>query len=968
MTRKHKTHPIGMLLAAMVIALPFHAQALINPEYVIHEATEGAFPLVSDGTAATVQVSPEDQPGVMRVVQDFCQDIDRVTGITPLLHPSNDPIAADALVIVGTLGNNPLIDRMINDGTLNVDSIRGKWEAFLHQVVDDPVPGIKRALVIVGSDRRGTMYGLYTLSEEMGVSPWYWWADVPVKHQDEVYVLPTRRVDEPTVQYRGIFLNDEAPALTGWVHEKFGNYNHEFYKHVFELILRLRGNFLWPAMWSNAFWDDDPLNGPTASEYGIVMSTSHHEPMNRAHQEWYRYGKGGEWDYSKNPEGLQDFWREGIRKTKDWETITTLAMRGDGDRAMSEDTNVALLEKIVADQRAIISEEMKRPIEEVPQVWALYKEVQSYYEHGMRVPDDVILLWCDDNWGNIRRLPTEEERKRPGGAGVYYHFDYVGGPRSYKWINTVPLPKIWEQMHLAWQYDANRLWVVNVGDLKPMEFPIDFFLTYAWNPERWPHDKLAEYQTQWASRTFPEIHAEEIADLIAGYTRLNGRRKPEQIDPGVFSILNYREDESVLAEWDNLSQRAQELYDSIGPEYQDAFFQLVLYPVCASAVITELSITAARNNLYAVQGRASTNTLFDRAVELFEADREWARRYNEDLAGGKWSHMMDQANLGYTYWQQPQREFMPAVTRVHTPQAAEMAIAIEGDPWSWPTHNINYGKPRIPGLDVYAQGSRWVDVFNRGADPFTFKAETSAPWLNVSPSEGEVTEDTRIEVSVDWSKAPLGASDQFITLAGSDGTKVQVIVPVSNPESPRPESLSGYIESNGTIAIEAARFQRSFVTSDLSWQTIDGLGRTLSGITPFPVTAPAQVPSVDSTRLEYDFHVFKAGKIKIEMHFSPTLDFQPGDGRRYAIAINDELPQIMPLQTMETMQNWEKAVSEGVRKVTTTHEVTQAGPQTLRYWMVDPGVVLQRIVIDTGGLKPSYLGPQASPLFQAKAE
>src|SRR5690606_11291389 len=318
---------------------------------------------------------------------------------------------------IGTVGHSALLDQLVKAGRIDVSEIEGKWEAHLNQVVDNPWPGIERALVIAGSDKRGTIYGIYELSEQIGVSPWYFWADVPVEQRDALYVQAGRRVQgEPAVKYRGIFINDEAPALTGWVYEKFGAFDHTFYTHVFELILRLRGNYLWPAMWQpRAFNDDDPLNPKLADEYGIVMGTSHHEPLMRAHAEWNRYGEGP-WDYSRNDEVLREFWRGGVERVKNYESIISLGMRGDGDEPMSEEANVALLERIVRDQREILQDVYDRPLERVPQLWALYKEVQGYYERGMRVPDDVILLWCDDNWGNIRRLPTPEEQKRPGGA------------------------------------------------------------------------------------------------------------------------------------------------------------------------------------------------------------------------------------------------------------------------------------------------------------------------------------------------------------------------------------------------------------------------------------------------------------------------------------------------------------------------------------------------------------------------
>ncbi len=364
----------------------------------------------------------------------------------------------------------------------------------------------------------------------------------------------------------------------------------------------------------------------------------------------------------------------------------------------------------------------------MPQVWALYKEVQEYYEKGMRVPDDVTLLWCDDNWGNIRRLPTAEERGRRGGAGVYYHFDYVGGPRSYKWLNTVPIPKVWEQMHLAYRYGATRLWIVNVGDLKPMEVPIQFFLDYAWDPGRWPAESLPDYLRTWAEREFGPAHAAEIAEIVARYTRYNGRRKPEMLEPGTYSLVNYREAERVAADYGNLAREAEALSEKLPAEARDAFFELVLYPVKACAVLNDLYLTAGHNRLYAVQGRTSTNDLAARARELFQEDAGLTREYNQTLAGGKWNHMMDQTHIGYTYWNQPVRNAMPAVQEVQAPEPGEMGVAVEGSEAAWPG---GPGQPILPPLSVYLRQPRYLELFNRGRQPFEFSIETSDPWLRV---------------------------------------------------------------------------------------------------------------------------------------------------------------------------------------------------------------------------------------------
>jgi hypothetical protein len=546
------------------------------------------------GVASSIYVDSSDHAGVIRAAKALQGDITLVTGSTPTMAHSKAILGARA-IIIGTVGKSPLIDRLIRNGKISVTSIAGKWESFLIQVVPKPFPGVASGLVIAGSDKRGTIYGIYDVSEQIGVSPWYWWADVPVQHREALFVKPGTYVQgPPAVKYRGIFLNDEAPSLTGWVNGKFGNYNHQFYEKVFELLLRLKANYLWPAMWNNAFNEDDPLNPKLADEYGIVMGTSHHEPMLRAQQEWKRHGKGP-WDYTRNSEVLQKFWDEGIERNKNYESIITLGMRGDGDMPMSESSNVALLERIVDDQRKIIASRINKDLSAVPQDWALYKEVQEYYEKGMRVPDDVTLLWCDDNWGNVRRLPTEEERKRRGGAGVYYHFDYVGDPRSYKWLNTIPITKVWEQMNLSYEYGADRIWIVNVGDLKPMEFPIEFFLTMARDPHRWPKERISEFTRRWAEREFGTEYAPAIAGVISKYTKLNGRRKPELLEPTTFSLVDYQEADRVLAEWQSITSEAERIYGSLPENMRDAFYELVLYPTKASALVTELYITAGKN-------------------------------------------------------------------------------------------------------------------------------------------------------------------------------------------------------------------------------------------------------------------------------------------------------------------------------------------------------------------------------------
>ena len=573
----------------MGLAMPLCAHGLGEPKYVSSTPVQGGFILEAGGRAAPLVVSESDWPGVVRAVGDLSADVQRVTGKTPPVLKKPGTATGD-IVLIGTIGRSPLIDALVKAKKLDVSGVAGKWESAVTTVIERPMPGVRRALVIAGADKRGTIYGIYDLSEQIGVSPWYWWADVRVPQRDALYVMPDRIVQPvPAVRYRGIFFNDEAPALSGWTTEKFGGMNHEFYTKVFELLLRLKANFLWPAMWNNAFATDDPENAKLADEYGIVMGTSHEEPMMRAEKEWTR-GNYGRWDYTTNEKEIDDFWRAGMQRDKNYEQVVTLGMRGEGDTPMSANANIELLQRIVANQRQILKETVNPDPTKIPQVWALYKEVQTYYEKGMRVPDEVTLLWSDDNWGDLRRLPTAEERKRSGGAGIYYHFDYVGGPRSYKWLNTNPIPKVQEQMNIALNYGADRLWVVNVGDGKPMEFPIEFFLSYARTPQRWNKDHLDEFTKLWATREFGIEHSDEIASAMEEYTRYNGRRKPELIDPETFSLTNYDEADRVVSEWRNLEERVDKLATELPENERASYFELIQYPVDACANLTEMYI------------------------------------------------------------------------------------------------------------------------------------------------------------------------------------------------------------------------------------------------------------------------------------------------------------------------------------------------------------------------------------------
>lgn len=956
------------------VACPASAQQRMTtdcaqPAAVCAQSTPGAAALIERGVAARVLADEGDFPGVLRAARGLAADLAAVSG------QSTGTVAAPpaAAIIIGTLGRSARVDRIVRNQQIDVTGVKGRWESYLLQVVDQPEPGIARALLIVGADKRGTVFGTYELSRRLGVSPWTWWADVPVAHRDSLFASAGRFVDAPAVRYRGIFLNDEDPALGGWMRATYGGPNHQFYERVFELILRLKGNTLWPAMWGRAFADDDPANPVLADEYGVVTGTSHHEPMMRAHVEWERHGKGA-WDYTRNADELRTFWKRGIERNAGHESLVTIGMRGDGDEPMSQDTAIDLLQRIVADQRTIISDLTGRRAAETPQVWALYKEVQDYFDAGMDVPDDVTLLFSDDNWGNLRRLPRPGDR-RGGGYGVYYHFDYVGGPRNYKWISTNQIERTWQQMQLAHAYGADRLWIVNVGDLKPMELPISFFLDQAWNPQAMSLQRLQRYPAVWAAEQFGEQHATDIGELLTRYTQYNARRKPELLSADTWSLQNFDEAGRVLADWEALAQRAVALGAALPARYRDAYYQLVEYPVVASANLNRLYVAVARNRLYAAQGRAGTNAQADEVRRLFARDAELARVYEQDIAGGKWVHMMSQPRIGYTSWQQPEHNVMPQLQTIVVPQKATLGVAVEGDSRAWPRAS---GAPVLRPLDPFNATSRQVTVFNRGRAPLRYTARASQPWLRLKPAAGDVGTERSLQVDVDWTAVPSGRHVGSITLEGSDGTRIRVDVPVDNPQWRA--DARGFVESDGYVAIEAQHHSRSVGDG---WRTVPDLGRTLSGVIslPLPATvaatsAPVAVAEAASgasrlkslplrERLEYDVYLAEAGEVDVRVVMSPGLDFQGRGGLRYAVSIGDEPAQIVTLRADPTPGHvdfpaWSRAVSDSVYVGRSRHRVALAGPQVVKLWRVDPGLVFQRLELVRGELPHSYLGPPES--------
>lgn len=953
------------------------------PQYIRSESNENSFRIVDNHKTASIYVDPNDWKGVIRAARDLGDDVCKVSGTASGVIEKTT-FEKEGVILIGTIGKSKIIDGLISQKKIDVSEINGKWESFLIQTVDGN-------LVIAGSDKRGTIYGIYDISEKIGVSPWYWWADVPVKKNKSIYVKAGRYIQEPPkVKYRGIFINDEEPSFGEWSREKFGGINSKMYSTIFELLLRLKANYLWPAMWGKSFNEDDPLNPVVADEYGIVMGTSHHEPMMRSHREYTdRKNEVGPWNYSINKENLDNFFYDGLKRNKAYDNLITIGMRGDGDVAMSEggdEENMLVLRKVIDGQREIISKVYDKDASEIPQTWAIFTEVQRYYDKGFTVPEDVLLMFCDNNWGYIRRIGPPHERTRKGGLGLYYHIDMNGGPWNDRWINTTTIPKLREQFNLAYQTGLDALWVVNVGDLKPKELPIDFILRYAWNPDAIPADKVWDYTVNWASNIFGNEHAEEIADIVSKYSKYNLWRKPEAQATSIFSIVNHNEADRVIKLWRDLTARAENLKDKIDPEAQDAYYQLVLYPTKASAGVAEIYLAAAKNNLYAKQGRVSANDYAKRTRELFETDKQLSDYYNNFLANGKWKNMMSDKHIGYVHWYMPKENELPELQEIIPLEKPAMGIAVEGSEQAWPGASEN---AELPIFDILNQQKYYIDVFNRGTASFSFETETDKPWIKLSLNKGVVSKESRISVSIDWDKAPVGKSNGIVSIKYAD----QIIpVSVNILKGSLPDTRESYFGSlsGGEFSIPAQKYNANIPGKKAEWILLPDLGRSEACMGIEPVTASYTNPE-EAPRLEYKVFFPETGKATVCIGILPTQDVYPQRGLRIALGVNNEEPQIIDarkglvdtfgeynqvnlalsdvlkplppvnreLKLVSAHQHRRNDVFDNLRWLDMEIDIKEPGIHTLKIFMIDPEVVLEKIVVNPDNKYPSYFGAPA---------
>ena len=973
-----------LMLSALVAVSAGHAQVAVHEK---SPETKYAFTLASPRQTAAILYDASDAAVVKRAAELFAADVEAVTGRRAQVTSATGETGP--AVIVGTVGGSALIRRLSEAGKIDTAPLEGAWERYLIQTVANPLPGIRKALVIAGSDRRGAAYGLFTLSELIGVSPWYWWADVPVKKHAALHVdAPPTYSQTPSVRYRGIFLNDEDWGLTPWASQTFeperGNIGPRTYAKVCELLLRLKANYLAPAMHPvSTSFNQIPENKLVADTFAIVMGSTHCEPLllNTA-SEWDTQTMGP-WNYDKNKEGINRVLTQRVRENSPYENVYTLALRGLHDGAMSTTLpmheKVRMLQQALLDQRQILAENIDRPVETVPQAFTPYKEVLEIYSNGLELPDDVTIVWPDDNYGYMKRLSGVREQRRTGRSGVYYHVSYLGVPHSYLWFSTTPPSLMYEELRKAYDTTADRLWLLNCGDLKGSEMQVSLFLDMAWDIGRFTADNVVTYPARWLAGIFGEAYYDRLEAMTREHLRLAFPRKPEYMGWGYhwnrfdhnceqltdtdFSFTNYDEAPRRLEAYRKLGARAEALLHEIGDEARPAFYQLVYYPLRGAELMNRMTLGGQRNRWYARQGRAATNAVRDEVQRCYDSLQVITRGYNS-LLGGKWNHMM---SMRQNYDGVSAYFNLPHLATHDAAGAPRLALQVAGE-------DVTGARAfhALPAFDNYLRRTYPVEIYNRGGGTLAWTAHASEPWVVLSKSAGKTADEERITVGIDWEKAPSGNAvpAQIVFRAGEQSEKV--LVSLFNPTAPSRAELRGiYVENNGCVSIPAAGCHRVRENDRIKITAVEDLGIEGPALQLGDPTAPLQIfRSRDVPCAEYDFYAFDAGSVDVYTYVLPTFplhadrDFRIGENTntdtKYSVQIDDGALATPSSSHVEYAQVWFESVLRNCAVNKSTLHIDKPGRHTLRIRVGDPGIVLQKIVLDFGGMKRSYLGPQST--------
>lgn len=953
------------------------------------------FALVKAGKAVPFVYEEEAYEGVKRIAEKVAEDVEKVSGCLPACITA-EHAAAGVKVFVCTAGCSPVFSKFVSEGKLKAGNLLTDREVYSLQWVEDPFAQDceqkETILVIAGSDKRGTIYGLFHLSEMIGVSPMCYFGDAVVEKKEEIHLLQnTFFSKQPSVEYRGFFINDEWPAFGNWCLQHFGDVNAKAYDHIFELLLRMKGNYLWPAMWNSSFSEDGPgiLNAQLADIYGVVMGTSHHEPLCRAGVEWQNqfasYGTDNTWDFIKNGEAISKFWEDGMRRNRSFENVVTIGMRGEADsKLLSEDAtledNISVLKKAIIRQHDILRRFCSEDLLKVPRMLAIYKEVETYYYgdstcEGLKDWDelkDVIFLLSDDNHGNLRAIPTEEERKHPGGFGMYYHLDYHGGPISYEWVNSTKIAKVWEQMSTAYEYGVRKMWIVNVGDLKGVEYPLNFFMDLAYDYEKYGIANpqiIAEYPEKWMRSILGSSISEDLlkksAEVLTGYVELNAVRRPEYTNADVYHPIHFLEGQRIVERAKQLLTLADEVREALNDDQRIAFESTVYYPAKASLHLHCMNILAGYNHYLAERGVLFANKAAESARTHLHMMEQAVNDFHT-FGNGKWNHMMASAHTGFRSWDDYNWTY-PTFHMVEPIPCPKAIVSFRhSDRYDLGKHWQNNSFDVTDELSL-GKGKRvYIDLDTRGNVGYKYEIICENEQLVFSKTCGIVScnDEGRDSVTVTRPEEKNVSPVYVPSPTEKDMTVIKVQITYDNGDTT--EAKLGITNPgiclNPYIAIDAARFSGKEDTKAGNFLVIPNRGRFKDAVKCQPFGCDFS-ENTERPSVTYRFFSLQEGTYEMIFELVPANPDHFGGRFSFDFALGGkEITKVYPVKETYTTEyadrEWDYGVVNHVRKVKCDVKLT-LGENELTIYPGEPGMMLERIifVLKDRPIGEAYLGP-----------
>lgn len=921
------------------------------------------FVLVDATTRVSILYDPAG-PAIDSICANLlADDIRLVTSYRPEIVTDINA-AKGNVILIGNLQSKYV--QQIGGKTSLYKNLGGKWECYGLRVFNNPSKTIRKLLLVAGSDKRGTAYGVFHISEQIGVSPWYWWADIVPKKKEMLSINITEYISSPpSVQYRGIFLNDEDWGLQPWAAKTFepetGDIGPKTYSRIFELLLRLKANLIWPAMHpsTKAFYHY-PGNKKVAADYAIIIGSSHAEPMLRNNVGEWDKTKMGDFNYITNRDRVRAYWQSRVEESKTNEAVYTLGMRGIHDSGMegvrNKDEAASLIEKIIADQRQILRQHIKPVIDSVPMAFTLYKEVLDIYDTGLKLPEDITLVWPDDNYGYIQRLNNENERKRKGGSGVYYHASYWGRPHDYLWLSSTHPSLIREEMMKAFENGSNRLWVLNVGDIKPLEYNIQLFLDMAYRAG--PFRDAAYVKTHlsnWSSQVFGKQQGSAIASVLWEYHQLAFERRPEfmgwsQTEPTTqtnYTSYNHfyfgDEAQKRIDHYNELEKKVRELRLKVEPDRSDAFYELVYYPVFGASMINKKFLYRDKAFVYTKQGRASAADYAQLSMAAYDSIVKETKYYNDQLADGKWKHMMSMEPRALPVYKAP---VLPD-TKINPTKGWD--IIPEGLPADSVLPNSRSVDHMLPVFDRWNDQRYFIDVF-LSADPVVrWSASASVNWVKISKTEGLLdgnNKEMRVWISIDWNKYPKSKrSESFVSFVAGGQTK-RILIRAEDFSLPL--SHRGVVENNGYISIHAAHYHRKKNAAG-GWNLLQGLGHTgnsiISSAFNYNGEVNEQVIKDRASFVGYEFHTFSESAFIVNLYILPTHPLNDKYSVRCGISVDNGPVKIVDFRTFGRSEEWKQNVLRNYAIRSVDAGVLNAGTHSIRIYSIDPGVIVDRLII-----------------------